>query len=325
MLCHWGWSLTEALLVQVMKFSVSPVVRVAVEPRNPADLPKLVEGLKRLAKSDPMVQVSANDADLYGRRHASIFCSVSSKNRVNTSLLVPVNCIWKSAWRISKKITPVFPSRCPIQSSHTVKLWRKNQISCACRNHQTNTTVSSWKLDPCPMVWPKISTRVKWHPVKNSKLVLVTWTRSTTTTWTKPVRSGVSDPKAQDPTFWWIAPRVFNTWTKSKTAVSLASNGRPRKVSSLKKTFVVSDSTSMMWHCTLMPFIVVVVKSFPLLVVSSTLQCSRPNRVSTNQSTSAKFRYGIHWCVGKRSEVGIPKPAACLTLEWHTSVIYDGR
>jgi len=41
-----------------MKFSVSPVVRVAVEPKNPADLPKLVEGLKRLAKSDPMVQVS---------------------------------------------------------------------------------------------------------------------------------------------------------------------------------------------------------------------------------------------------------------------------
>ena len=39
-----------------MKFSVSPVVRVAVEAKNPADLPKLVEGLKRLSKSDPMVQ-----------------------------------------------------------------------------------------------------------------------------------------------------------------------------------------------------------------------------------------------------------------------------
>jgi elongation factor 2 len=38
--------------LKVMKFRVSPVVRVAVEPRNPADLPKLVEGLKRLAKSD---------------------------------------------------------------------------------------------------------------------------------------------------------------------------------------------------------------------------------------------------------------------------------
>lgn len=46
----------DAHNLKVMKFSVSPVVRVAVEPRNPADLPKLVEGLKRLAKSDPMVQ-----------------------------------------------------------------------------------------------------------------------------------------------------------------------------------------------------------------------------------------------------------------------------
>lgn len=42
--------------IKVMKFSVSPVVRVAVECKNPADLPKLVEGLKRLAKSDPCVQ-----------------------------------------------------------------------------------------------------------------------------------------------------------------------------------------------------------------------------------------------------------------------------
>ena len=43
--------------LKVMKFSVSPVVRVAVEPKDPSQLPKLVEGLKRLAKSDPMVQV----------------------------------------------------------------------------------------------------------------------------------------------------------------------------------------------------------------------------------------------------------------------------
>ncbi|KAI1716765.1 elongation factor tu GTP binding domain-containing protein [Ditylenchus destructor] len=46
----------DAHNLRVMKFSVSPVVRIAVEPKNPGDLPKLVEGLKRLAKSDPMVQ-----------------------------------------------------------------------------------------------------------------------------------------------------------------------------------------------------------------------------------------------------------------------------
>lgn len=33
-----------------MKFSVSPVVRVAVEAKNPSELPKLVEGLKRYVK-----------------------------------------------------------------------------------------------------------------------------------------------------------------------------------------------------------------------------------------------------------------------------------
>ena len=44
--------------IRVMKYSVSPVVRVAVEAKNASDLPKLVEGLKRLAKSDPLVQCS---------------------------------------------------------------------------------------------------------------------------------------------------------------------------------------------------------------------------------------------------------------------------
>merc|ERR1719313_3222960 len=48
--------------IKVMKFSVSPVVRVAVECKNPADLPKLVEGLKRLSKSDPMVQISMEES-----------------------------------------------------------------------------------------------------------------------------------------------------------------------------------------------------------------------------------------------------------------------
>jgi len=41
--------------LKVMKFSVSPVVQVAVECKIASDLPKLVEGLKRLSKSDPCV------------------------------------------------------------------------------------------------------------------------------------------------------------------------------------------------------------------------------------------------------------------------------
>jgi len=56
-----GEKCTDAHPIKAMKFSVSPVVRVAVECKTASDLPKLVEGLKRLAKSDPMVQCSIED------------------------------------------------------------------------------------------------------------------------------------------------------------------------------------------------------------------------------------------------------------------------
>jgi len=51
-----------AHLIKSLKFSVSPVVRVAVQPKNPGDLPKLVEGLKRLSKSDPLVQCTTEES-----------------------------------------------------------------------------------------------------------------------------------------------------------------------------------------------------------------------------------------------------------------------
>merc|ERR1711957_442528 len=48
--------------IRVMKYSVSPVVRVAVEVKNASDLPKLVEGLRKLSKSDPLVLVMTEES-----------------------------------------------------------------------------------------------------------------------------------------------------------------------------------------------------------------------------------------------------------------------
>lgn len=48
--------------LRCMKFSVSPVVRVAVSPKNMNDLPKMIEGLKRLSKSDPCVLCITTEA-----------------------------------------------------------------------------------------------------------------------------------------------------------------------------------------------------------------------------------------------------------------------
>lgn len=41
--------------IRPMKYSVSPVFKVAVKPSSAADLPKLIEGLRKLVKSDPLV------------------------------------------------------------------------------------------------------------------------------------------------------------------------------------------------------------------------------------------------------------------------------
>lgn len=47
--------------IRSMKYSVSPVFRVAVKAKNPADLPKLQKGLTKLSKSDPLLKVDLEE------------------------------------------------------------------------------------------------------------------------------------------------------------------------------------------------------------------------------------------------------------------------
>jgi len=47
----------ESYPIRSMKYSVAPVFRVAVKPKNPADLQKLQKGLTKLSKSDPLLKV----------------------------------------------------------------------------------------------------------------------------------------------------------------------------------------------------------------------------------------------------------------------------
>jgi len=52
----------NAHCIRNMKYSVSPVVRVAVAPKNVQDLAKLVDGLKKLSTSDPLVVCSTESS-----------------------------------------------------------------------------------------------------------------------------------------------------------------------------------------------------------------------------------------------------------------------
>merc|ERR1712061_753646 len=54
-------SLEDAHNIADMKYSVSPVVKVAVKVKDGKELPKLVEGLKKLSKSDPLVVCSTEE------------------------------------------------------------------------------------------------------------------------------------------------------------------------------------------------------------------------------------------------------------------------
>jgi translation elongation factor EF-G len=39
----------------------APIVRVAIEPVNPSEMPQLVEGLRLLNRADPMVEVAVQE------------------------------------------------------------------------------------------------------------------------------------------------------------------------------------------------------------------------------------------------------------------------
>lgn len=99
--------------MKTMKFSVSPVVRVAVEPQNASELPKLVEGLKRLAKSDPMVQCLIAESGEHivagaGELHLEICLKDLQEDHAgiplkvnNRELFFPIILIKKIIWECS--------------------------------------------------------------------------------------------------------------------------------------------------------------------------------------------------------------------------------
>eukprot|EP01017_Pseudomicrothorax_dubius_P020190 TRINITY_DN2210_c0_g2_i6.p1 TRINITY_DN2210_c0_g2~~TRINITY_DN2210_c0_g2_i6.p1 ORF type:complete len:507 (+),score=113.23 TRINITY_DN2210_c0_g2_i6:131-1651(+) len=83
----------DAHTIRSMKYSVSPVVRVAVEPKVPADLPKLIHGLKLLSKSDPLVQCITEEGGQHivagcGELHVEICLNDLSKEYAGCELVV---------------------------------------------------------------------------------------------------------------------------------------------------------------------------------------------------------------------------------------------
>jgi elongation factor 2 len=129
--------------MKVMKFSVSPVVQVAVEVKNAADLPKLVEGLKRLSKSDPCVQTWIADTGEHivagaGELHLEICLKVGT-NFASVNYTDAVD-------RISKKTMLVCLSRSLTPSLGTARLSERSPRWSHFRSPKTNIIVFMLRL-----------------------------------------------------------------------------------------------------------------------------------------------------------------------------------
>lgn len=48
--------------IRTIKFGVSPIVQRSIRPKSMADLPKMIEGMKKLSKSDPVVKCTTSEA-----------------------------------------------------------------------------------------------------------------------------------------------------------------------------------------------------------------------------------------------------------------------
>jgi elongation factor 2 len=131
--------------MKVMKFSVSPVVQVAVEVKNAADLPKLVEGLKRLSKSDPCVQAWIADTGEHivagaGELHLEICLKVSASYPIYAHCSNSNVCT-----RICKKTMLVFRSRSQIPLLVIVRPSRPSRPSLRFQNLRISTIACTSK------------------------------------------------------------------------------------------------------------------------------------------------------------------------------------
>merc|ERR1711975_95637 len=108
------------------------------------------------------------------------------------------------------------------------------------------------------MVWLRTLTMENVELEMISRPEVDSWLTSMNMTSQKQERSGASVPTRMDLTFLLIVRRECSILMKSRTLLSLASSGPPRRVYFVTRTCVLPDLIFMMLHFTLMPSIVVV-------------------------------------------------------------------
>jgi len=155
--------------IKTMKFTVSPVVRVSVAPKNISDLPKLVEALTKLGKSDPCVQIISNEDETIvagvGELHVEI-CLNDLRNFMKAEIkvsdpIVPLRetvlmlsnqvCLAKSPNRHNR----LYMTAEPIQSELVERMDRKEVAGKSDVNTRAKILVEEydWDMTDAKKIW----------------------------------------------------------------------------------------------------------------------------------------------------------------------------
>jgi hypothetical protein len=125
----------DAYIFRPLHFPTSAVLKVAVEPVNPSELPKMLDGLRKINKSYPIVVTKVGltfEGDLGAFSFVLMFFPILRlKNLANASYLEPVNCISTAYCTICDDYMPKSILRLRTPSSDSVRLWLKHLLSSA--------------------------------------------------------------------------------------------------------------------------------------------------------------------------------------------------
>nr|KAG5704989.1 hypothetical protein BaRGS_022831 [Batillaria attramentaria] len=91
--------------IKVLKFSVSPVVRAAVDVVKPSDLAKLVEGMRRLSKSDPMVQCTTDGGQYVVAGAGELHLEICLKDLELVHAGVPIKAVVSASQKVKERGT----------------------------------------------------------------------------------------------------------------------------------------------------------------------------------------------------------------------------
>ncbi|RZB66264.1 Elongation factor 2 [Glycine soja] len=209
----------DAHPIRAMKFSVSPVVSVAVTTRVPSDLPKLEEGLKRLAKSNPMVVCTLPETGEHiisaaGKLHLEICLKDLQDDFMNGAEISISDPILSFRETVLERSCHTVMSKSPNKHNRLYMEARPMEAGLA-------EAIDDEKIGPGV------------DPKNRSKIL------SEELGWDKDLALA---PMVKDPTWWWILARAYSTSMKSKTQLLLGLREHQLEVQWLRGGQIISTA-----------------------------------------------------------------------------------